>query len=320
MWLIRSGSWLRIASRLGRIPPPAVPALLVAAFSICSCTLVAHSPHIRQAAEIEVLKDHRGLAASFNGQIPYQRWRLPSWGDELRHVWLVGHHDFRKSDRLEIILYFHGMHSKDYYRAFQAELKEVAEKHPRRPFLFVGLVDTPFVDAKTKSEQRWKGLVPKDGERPDRLFDVVNQLYKAIRITIPHVKKENTRLVLAGFSGGGRVLDSVGKWLAVSPKDDPYAAVFRSTLSKLVYFDCWFDPTIVETVPTLLEANPRIKIVGTVHMKKPEEHARKLAGKLNLVNRKGSNEMVGHGGRVVIFKDKSHWDAVISRLSQALGV
>jgi len=30
--------------------------------------------------------------------------------------------------------------------------------------------------------------------------------------------------------------------------------------------------------------------------------------------------MVGQGGRVVIFKDKSHWDAVISRLSQALGV
>ncbi len=113
-------------------------------------------------------------------------------------------------------------------------------------------------------------------------------------------------------------MNSVGNWLARSPKDDPYARVFLSRLSKIVYFDCWFEADVMETVPTLLETNPGIKIVSTVHMEKPSKYAELLAGKYKMKTRKGKGEMIGAGGRLLIFKDKSHWEAIISRLEQAL--
>jgi len=238
----------------------------------------------------------------------------------MRHVWVVGNHDFRKYDRVELILYFHGMHSKDYYEAFRSDLEEVARKRPTRPFLFVGFVDTPFAASGSRKKHRWRRLVPRSGERPDRLFRSVNCLYKAFRRRFPHVTKRNTKIVLAGFSGGGRVLDSVGNWLAESPKDDPYAKVFLSRLSKIVYFDCWFDPTVVKTVPTLLDSNPSIKIVGTVHRTKPKKLAARLAGKFKMRSRKRGDGLIGAGGRLLIFRDKSHWRAIIARLKQALEV
>jgi hypothetical protein len=124
---------------------------------------------------------------------------------------------------------------------------------------------------------------------------------------------------LAGFSGGGRVLSAVGKWLAKTPKNDPYAKVFRSRLSKMVYFDCWFDPeTDHKTVSKLLESIPGMKIVGTVHMKKPKIMAKELQGKYRMKRARRNNGLVGLGGRLVIYKNKSHWKAMISRLSQAL--
>ncbi len=295
-----------------------LPFLVVAAFFLCSCTILSQSPFLARASEIPLLKGNGPLVTDSSGQVPYQRWRVPPWDTDMRYIWMVGNYDFRRSDRVEIVLYFHGMHSKDYYRAFHKELELLAEKRPHRPFLFIGFVDTPFPPSKAKNRDRWGLLVPRKGERPDRLCKTVNRVFKAFRRTFPHVRKDKTSIVLAGFSGGGRVLSSIGNWLAHSQGNDPYAEVFRSKLSKIVYFDCWFDKDDVNTVPTLLENNPRMKIVGTVHMKKPLEHAIMLASKYKMKADRKNNELVGLGGRFVIFRDQSHWRAMIDRLRAAL--
>ena len=114
------------------------------------------------------------------------------------------------------------------------------------------------------------------------------------------------------------MLDSVGNWLAKCPKDDPYARVFHSKLSKMLYFDCWFNPAIVDTVPKLLAKNPSMKIVGSVHLSRPKKFAKLLAGKLRLKGRKGKKELVGIGGRMSILKEGSHWKAMIACLGDAL--
>jgi len=114
------------------------------------------------------------------------------------------------------------------------------------------------------------------------------------------------------------VLSAVGNWLARSEKGDPYAEVFRSRLTKIVYFDCWFDKDVLETIPVLLENNPDMKIVGTVHMKKPLEHATLLAGKFKMKADKKDRQLVGLDGRIRIYRDDSHWQAMISRLKEAL--
>jgi hypothetical protein len=285
---------------------------------LSSCALLAHSPRIRQASEIPMLVEKRGLMTTPSGEIPYQRWRIEPWGDDMRYVWIVGSHDFRKVDNAELILYFHGMHSKDYYDCFKKELEELAVKRRSRPFLFIGFVDTPYADCKSRSENRWKSLAPKAGERPDRLLAAVNSVYAAFRRSFPQIKAKRTKLALTGFSGGGRVLSSVGQWLANGPKDDPYTKVFLGRLARIVYFDCWFEPNVVKIVPTLLESSPSMKIVGTVHMQKPEEHAAMLAGQFKMKQLRSQGELVGAGGRLRILKDKSHWDAMIARLTQAL--
>lgn len=293
---------------------------MAAVFWATSCTLLAQSPYLLSKSRIHSLEKGHGLLVSHDGQVPYQRWRIPEWNQKMAHIWVVGSHDFRKKDSLELILYFHGMHSKDYYRAFRSELEAVAKKRQSRPFLFVGFVDTPFARSKSRSKHRWKSLVPDPDSRPKKLFRIVNRVYRAFKKRFPHVKKSKTKIVLTGFSGGGRVLSSVGKWLARSPKDDRFAKAFRARLSKIVYFDCWFDPADLKTVPALLAANPRMKIVGTVHMKKPKKHAKILTTKLKLRKLRRRNRSVGLGGRFVIFRNKSHWDAMISRLKQALEV
>ena len=161
-------------------------------------------------------------------------------------------------------------------------------------------------------------MVPKSGERPDRFLRAINQVYRAFCVTFPHISKRKSRIVLAGFSGGGRVLDSVGNWLAKSPSNNLYARIFQSKLSKMLYFDCWFNPTIVETVPTLLARNPTMKVVGSVHLSRPKKIAKLLAGKLKLRNLKNNKEMIGLGGRMSILREKSHWNAMIACLSDAL--
>jgi hypothetical protein len=294
-----------------------LPFLIVTAFFLCSCTLLSQSPLLARMTEMPVLKDGHRLISETSGRVPYQRWKAPPWDKEMRYVWMVGDYDFRRFDRVELILYFHGMHSKDYYSAFHKELDLLAEKRPNRPFLFIGFVDTPYSPSGVRSRDRWSSLVPQKGERPDRLFKTVNRVFKAFRKTFPNVRKDKTTIALAGFSGGGRVLTSIGKWLAHSEKDDPYAEVFRERLSKIVYFDCWFDKDVVETVPALLANNPGMKIVGTVHMKKPLEHAIILAEKYKMKAHKKKNELVGLGGRLVIFRDQSHWSAMIARLKEA---
>lgn len=283
-----------------------------------SCTLLAHSPYVAMQTRIPVLERGDGLIVRPDGTVPYQRWRTVEWGDGKRYLWIVGNHDFRRFDGAELILYFHGMHSKDYYRSFRKELEELAEKRRNQPFLFVAFVDTPYASGRARGKNRWRALVPEEGSRPDRLFRAVNTVYQAFRTGFPHIKKRKVRLAMAGFSGGGRVLDSVGNWLAEAPSADPFARVFRSRLSRLVYFDCWFDPQIVETVPSLLKRSPAVKIVGTVHMAKPRKHAEILAGKLKLKKRDKKDELEGVDGRVLILNDRSHWDAMICRLSQAL--
>lgn len=255
---------------------------------------------------------------SSSGEVPYQIWRVPPWHQDMRHIWIVGNYDFRKAKDVEMILYFHGMHSKDYYRSFRKELEQLASKRPDRPFLFVGFVDTPYISEEDRGKNRWRSLVPKDGDRPELLMKTVNRVFAAFRASFPQIEKGKTNVTLAGFSGGGRVLDSVGSWLARSPKGDPYADVFRSRLSKMAYFDCWFDKDVLFTVPTLLADNPDIKIVGTVHMTKPKKHAEMLAEKFKMKPRRVNDKMVGLGGRFVIFQDKSHWSAMISKLGEAL--
>lgn len=303
----------------GPAPIPLLVISLLAVVSLLSsCTLLAHSPMLVNRTTIPLLAEDHALITSASGRVPYQKWRLRSWEDGMRYVWVVGHHDFRKYDQVELILYFHGMHSGDYYRLFRNELEELAASRPTKPFLFVGFVDTPYAASKLRSKNRWRSLVPQAGERPDPLFTAVNCLFKAFRKSFPNVKKNRTDLVMAGFSGGGRVLDSVGNWLAHSPKEDPYAKVFLSKLSKIVYFDCWFDPTVVETVPALLKSNPAMKIVGTVHMEKPKKHAALLAGRYKMRKLKKKDELVGAGGRLLIFSATSHWKAMISLLKEAL--
>jgi len=300
--------------------------LLIVTIALCllvccwvsSCTLLSHSPHLYEQTLVRVLENERGLIVSESGEIPYQRWRLPPWDDEMRYVWMVGNYDFRRYDGVEIILYFHGMHAKDYYQAFRRELESLVKNRPKRPFLFVGFVDTPYILPEFRSKDRWSSLAPREGERPDRLFKAVNKVFKAFRMQFPHVKKDKTTIVLAGFSGGGKVLNAVGNWLARSINEDPYAEVFRSRLTKIVYFDCWFEKEIVETIPALLESNPEMKIVATVHMKKPVEHAAILVGKFKMKADKKNNELVGLNGRLVIYRDDSHWNAMICRLKEAL--
>jgi hypothetical protein len=230
----------------------------------------------------------------------------------------VGNSDLRKARNLELILYFHGMHSKNYYKDFKDQLQALAKKRRKRPFVFVGFVDTPYVIGKERGKNRWMTMVPEKGARPDRLLHCINHVYRALCLSFPRIQAGDTKIALAGFSGGGRVLDSVGQWLAKGKVSDPYVNVFGTKLSKIAYFDCWFDPTVLDTVPTLLRKAPEIKIVGTVHMKKPKEHAKKLAGKLKLRKKGPSGTLVGHDGRLSIYKDKSHWNAMISRLTVAL--
>jgi len=279
-------------------------------FPVCSCSLLSQSPVLSQNASVNLLDEERPLESALNGEIPYQRWRINPWDDEHRYVWLVGNYDF--------ILYFHGMGSKDYYRDFRKELEGLASKRPEKPFIFVGFVDTPYVFNSARSKNRWSSFVIRDGERPELLFKTVNRIFKGVKRAFPNIGKENTTLTLAGFSGGGRVLDSVGAWLTKAPADDPYAEVFRTKLSKIVYFDCWFDKDVIRTVPALLENNPSMRIVGTVHMKKPSELAAILADRYNMKQDKTNTELTGLNGRLVIYKGDSHWDAMISRLSQAL--
>ncbi len=285
---------------------------------LSSCTLLAHSPYLAVDTRIPMMRDQDSLIAAPSGLVPYQRWRIPPWSGNMRFIWLVGNHDFRRNDEVELVFYFHGMHSKDYYRAFRKELLELAAKRRDHPFLFVGVVDTPYVSSKERSEGRWKAISEPAGQRPEKLFSTVNWVFRAFKRAFPHVKKRKTRIVLAGFSGGGRVLDSVGKWLAGSPSDDPYARAFRSRLSKIVYFDCWFNPKVLEIVPALLRDNPSMKIVGTVHMKSPEKHAALLADKYKMNKRKNKNHLTGVNGRLIIFRNKSHWESMIARLTQAL--
>jgi len=294
-------------------------ALLVFALvtSLGSCSLVSYSMAVRNHMDIPELTE-KHLVTDNNGEIPYQRYRLDPWSDDFRYVWIVGNYDFRKFDNLELILYFHGMSSKDYYTAFRKEINALAAKRPDRPFLFVGFVDTPFVSTANRSKARWSSFAIKDGDYPELLFKSVNSIFKSLKRTFPNIKSNRTTMTLAGFSGGGRVLDAVGSWLAKSPKEDPYAEVFRARLSKLVYFDCWFDKDVVDTIPALLESNPGIKIVGTVHMKKPSELASILADRFKMKRHRKTNDLVGANGRIVIYHGDSHWDAMISRLAQSL--
>ncbi len=290
----------------------------VTLLALCSCTIMSQSPYLDQKTQVTVLEDGCGLKTSEQGHIPYQRWLIPPWDEDTRYVWLVGNYDFRKYDRVDMVLYFHGTQPKDYYEVFRKELEQLAVKRPDRPFLFVGMVDKPHIGPECGDTDRWGILVPKRGERPEALFEVLNQIFKAFRARFPNIKKDNTHIVLTGFSGGGKVLSAIGNWLARSDKDDPYAEVFRSRLSKIVYFDCWFDKDVVETIPTLLEDNPGMKIVGTVHMKKPMEHASILANKFKMKADKKKHELITPDGRLTIYQDDSHWQAMISRLKEAL--
>ncbi len=310
----------RFLSGLRRSINGSVPliVLTLALLTLSSCSLTSQSPLLSKNASVNVLEEEQALESDSGGQIPYQRWRISPWDDDLKYIWLVGDYDFRKTDKVEIILYFHGMGAKDYYRDFRKELESLASKRPEKPFIFVGFVDTPYIFSWARTKGRWGSFVLKDGERPELLFKTVNRIFRGVKRAFPNIEKEKTTLTLAGFSGGGRVLDSVGTWLAKAPADDPYAEVFRAKLSKIVYFDCWFDKDVIQTIPALLESNPGIRIVGTVHMKKPTELAAILAGRYNMKQDKTKTELTGLNGRLVIFKGDSHWDAMISRLSQAL--
>ena len=292
--------------------------LIVCLMLASSCSLISQSPMIAKGASVNVLDEEQPMESDAAGEIPYQRWRISPWDEDLKYIWLVGNYDFRQTDKVEIVLYFHGMGSKDYYRDFRKELQTLASKRPDKPFIFVGFVDTPYVFNWDRSKGRWSSFVLRQGERPELLFRTVNRIFKAVKRAFPNIEKEKTTLTLAGFSGGGRVLDSVGSWLAKAPADDPYAEVFRAKLSKIVYFDCWFDKDVIQTIPALLESNPGMRIVGTVHMKKPSELADILVDRYNMKQNRAKTELTGLGGRIVIFRGDSHWDAMISRLSQAL--
>lgn len=295
-----------------------IPLVLLVLLMGCSCSLISQSPILSKSSSVDRLDEEQPLESDSGGEIPYQRWRISPWDEDLKYIWLVGNFDFRKTDQVEIILYFHGMGSKDYYRDFRKELESLACKRPDRPFIFVGFVDTPYVYNWARSKGRWSSFTLKDGERPELLFKTINRIFKGVKRAFPNIEKEKTTLTLAGFSGGGRVLDSVGSWLSKAPADDPYAEVFRSKLTKIAYFDCWFDKDVIETIPALLENNPGMRIVGTVHMKKPSELAAILAGRYKMKQDKTRTGLTGLGGRFVIYKGDSHWDAMISRLSQAL--
>jgi hypothetical protein len=285
-----------------------------------SCALLAHSPYAKGKTKIHNLKKGAGLLVSNEGEVPYQKWRIPNWNHSNAYIWLVGKHDFRKFKTVDMIFYFHGMHSKDYYGDFKRELEKLAQKRKKKPFLFVALVDTPFAKGRDRMKRRWKTLAPEPGARPDKLIKIINSIYRAFRVRFPHIRPNNTKIVLAGFSGGGRVVNSVGTWLAQSPQNDRYAKVFRQRLSKIVYFDCWFNPDDLDAVPTLLKINPNLKIVGTVAIKRPLKNARILAKKFKMRRYGKSKGMIGAGGRLVIYREKGHWAAMIERLEQALDV
>ena len=151
-----STSWpgfiLSANSCLGLPPFLRLSLLIVIAFLLCSCTLLSQSPLLVRTSEIPVLENDHLLISESSGRVPYQRWRIPPWDEDMRYVWMVGNYDFRRFDQVEMILYFHGMHSKDYYSAFRKELELLAEKRPNRPFLFVGFVDTPFLPSETRAK------------------------------------------------------------------------------------------------------------------------------------------------------------------------
>ncbi len=314
----KSGNTLIIKETASFHPAIYLLLLTVWLMSATSCSLISQSPLILKNASVSVLDEEQPLESDAAGEIPYQRWRITPWDQDLKYVWLVGNYDFRQTDKVEIILYFHGMGSKDYYRDFRKELEALASKRPDKPFIFVGFVDTPYIFNWDRSKGRWSSFALKEGDRPELLFRTVNRIFKGVKRAFPNIEKEKTTLTLAGFSGGGRVLDSVGSWLAKAPNDDPYAEVFRAKLSKIVYFDCWFDKDVIKTIPALLEGNPGMRIVGTVHMKKPSELADILVERYNMKHNRAKTELTGLGGRILIFKGDSHWDAMISRLSQAL--
>jgi hypothetical protein len=284
---------------------------------LSSCTLLTHSPYLVQRTAIPVLQGNHKLITNRAGELPYQRWRVAPWDDQMRYVWLVGNYNFDRVDSAELILYFHGMHAKDYYPDFKRELEALVEKRPNKPFIFIGYVDCPHIITEERNKERWNSLLPSAGEKPEKLIQTINTLYKALKLRFPNIKKEKTQIVLAGFSGGGKVLDGVGNWLAKAEPTDPWANVLRSRIHKIVYFDCWFDKQVVSTVPILLETNPKMQIVGTVHMKKPSEHAAMLADKYKM-KKDHSSIFSGLEGRIKIFHGSSHWNAMIARLKEAL--
>ncbi len=89
----------------------ALPAAIL--ISACSCTLLSRSPLLRTETAVRFLDADKGLIADPSGRLPYQKWRMSEWHDDMRHIWLVGNHDFRRSNQVELIFYFHGMHSPD---------------------------------------------------------------------------------------------------------------------------------------------------------------------------------------------------------------
>jgi len=90
-----------------------------------SCSVVSYSLAVRDYIDIPRLED-RAISVNEKGEIPYQRYRVGPWGDEFRYVWIVGDYDFHKFNSMELILYFHGMSSKDYYRDFHKEIQALA--------------------------------------------------------------------------------------------------------------------------------------------------------------------------------------------------
>ena len=134
--------------------------------------------------DIPKLRD-RALLVNQKGEIPYQRYRVGPWDDEFRYVWIVGDYDFRKFDNVELILYFHGMSSKDYYRDFRKQIETLAAKRPNRPFLFVGFVDTPYVSMANRSKARWSSFTLKDGDYPELLFKIGKWPFQIIKKDFP---------------------------------------------------------------------------------------------------------------------------------------
>ena len=103
---------------------------------------------------------------------------------------------------------------------------------------------------------------------------------------------------------------SVGRFLSTS------RILFFASLLILVFFSINLTKQIINRRDLQKDVDKLQNQIDSLQSKN-QELAGLLAGKFKMRRHQKKNELVGLGGRLVILRGQSHWDAMISRLVEA---